>query len=163
MGTRSLTIINGKWEWKGKVTQKIETEEEEIAVMYRQMDGYPSGMGRDLAEYLSGATVVNGLSSDQHGLIFNGAHCAAASIVAHFKEGAGSIYLHSAGSRDIGEEYRYYLWFQDGKPIRMMVCECEYHWKNDTSNNYTISELTIFDGTPEEFMEWLEKENEDGS
>ena len=38
MGTRSLTVVK--------------EEENELLVMYRQMDGYPSGHGQDLANFL---------------------------------------------------------------------------------------------------------------
>ncbi len=41
MGTRSLTILCGR--------------DAEIAVLYRQYDGYPEGHGRELAEILSKA------------------------------------------------------------------------------------------------------------
>ena len=36
MGTRSLTVFNDSW------------NDEEIAVFYRQFDGYPAGHGREL-------------------------------------------------------------------------------------------------------------------
>ena len=51
MGTRSLTVFNDE---DGK----------EIAVMYRQFDGYPSGHGTELAEFLAGKKMVNGFNSD---------------------------------------------------------------------------------------------------
>jgi len=75
--------------------------------MYRQMDGYPEGHGKELAEMLSGMKMVNGLSIDQPAKLANGMPCLAAQIVAHFKEGPGGIYLYPAGTRDCGEEYIY--------------------------------------------------------
>ena len=50
MGTRSLTVVR-------------ETEgAKDICVLYRQMDGYPTGHGAELKEFLAPFTVVNGYS-----------------------------------------------------------------------------------------------------
>ena len=94
MGTRSLTIIldeNGK----------------EICVLYRQYDGYPTGHGADLKEFLDGFMVVNGYGSDDPPKAANGMGCLAAQIVSHFKSGIGGFYLYPAKTRDCGEEYIY--------------------------------------------------------
>jgi len=97
MSTRALTIIQDK---KGS----------DVAVLYRQMDGYPSEHGRELVEFLKGKTIIEGFTtSDTGGDKFNGIHCLAASIVAHFKKEIGMFYLHPANTRDCGEEYRYYV------------------------------------------------------
>ena len=68
MGTRSLTIFQ---------------EKEEIAVLYRQFDGYPEGHGRELAEFLSGYKFTKGKIDNPK--TANGMDCLAAQIVAHFK------------------------------------------------------------------------------
>lgn len=94
MGTRSLTILCDE---KGK----------DIAVLYRQYDGYPSGHGKDLCEYLAGYKV--GANTDKNIRTANGMECLAASIVGAIKDGPGNVYLYPAGSRDCGEEYRYYV------------------------------------------------------
>lgn len=95
MGTRSLTVMQDE-------------EGEEIAVLYRQMDGYPSGHGQELADFLAPFAVVNGLPVfGDNARTANGADCLAAQIVAHFKEGAGGFYLCRAGTRDAGEEWIY--------------------------------------------------------
>ena len=88
----------------------------EIVVLYRQMDGYPDGHGAELAAFLEGKVIVNGIGSDTPEGAFNGMGCLAAQVVAHFKDGIGGFYLHPAGSRDIGEEYIYTVSEQDGKP-----------------------------------------------
>ena len=106
MGTRSLTVMQ-------------QADGTEIAVLYRQMDGYPDGHGKDLADFLKGRKVVNGIGdSDKHN--FNGAGCLAASIISHFKNGIGSFYLHPAGTRDTGEEYIYTVGIQ-GDAITLLV------------------------------------------
>lgn len=99
MGTRSLTVfMDDRW--------NDDDPEQEIVVMYRQMDGYPEGHGKDLAEFLAKGKLVNGIGMDA-GVVFNGMGCLAAQVVTHFKDGPGGFYLHPAGTRDVGEEYIY--------------------------------------------------------
>lgn len=108
MGTRSLTVI-------------ADEEGKEICVMYRQFDGYPTGHGQELAEFLCGKRMVDGMRDHNHNQ-FNGAACMAASIVAHFKEGPGGIYLHPAGTSDCWEDYIYTVRSQGvGRPVRLTV------------------------------------------
>ncbi len=110
MGTRSLTVVVDKsWD-----------RTEELCVMYRQCDGYPSGHGQELKEFLSGMKIVNGINSTLRGTKFaNGMGCLAAQMVAHFKtDREGGFYLHASGSRDCGEEYTYVVSgkFGDAEP-----------------------------------------------
>ncbi len=111
MGTRSLTVM---YDSRGY--------NDELAVLYRQMDGYLSGHGEDLKDFLKDITVGNGIRvGAPTGKFANGGYCLAAQIVAHFKDGAGGFYLYSAGTRDIGEEYIYYVYPSNDKPIRLVV------------------------------------------
>lgn len=96
MGTRSLTVV---------VDNCSETPKE-ICVLYRQFDGYPSGHGRELVDFLKGMQVVNGFSAPNPKLA-NGPNCLAASLVAYFKKETGGFYLYPADTRDCGEEYVY--------------------------------------------------------
>jgi hypothetical protein len=113
MGTRCLTVM-------------YETPSEggnEIAVLYRQFDGYPEGHGEELSEFLKDMVVVNGISLDENRKIANGSGCLAAQIVAHFKEEPGGFYLHKAGTRDCWEEYIYHVRPQDDGTIKVDVEE----------------------------------------
>jgi len=94
MGTRSLTVL-------------LDDDGAEIAVMYRQFDGYPTGLGAQLKELLQGKKIVNGYTPNDTGKAFNGGSCLAASVVSAFKSEIGSIYLYSAGTRNTGEEFIY--------------------------------------------------------
>ena len=96
MGTRSLTVVR-------------DTEgAKDICVLYRQMDGYPTGHGAELKEFLAPFTVVNGIGSDTPKKAANGMECLAAQLVSHFKgDQIGSFYLYPSGTRDCGEEYIY--------------------------------------------------------
>lgn len=97
MGTRSLTVF---------IEPSYKDDEHEIAVMYRQFDGYISEHGHELAQFLAGRLVVNGIGPDDM-RNFNGMGCLAAQVVAHFKTEVGGFYLHAAGTRDVGEEFIY--------------------------------------------------------
>ena len=70
MGTRCLTVFK-------------EEDGTEIAVMYRQMDGYPEGHGQALADFLEGRRIVNGYNmNDKKERAFNGMGCLAAILAA---------------------------------------------------------------------------------
>ncbi len=112
MGTRSLTIVQDE---RGA----------DVCVLYRQMDGYPSGHGDALAKYLKAFTVVNGFGlGAKKGKTANGVGCLAAQLVAKFKKDVGGFYLYPAGTRNCGEEYRYIVTVQYGRVA--MRCEGGY-------------------------------------
>ena len=100
MGTRCLTVIVNEW------------ENEEVVVLYRQFDGYPSVHGLELAEFLHNITMTDGLQGKNTA---NGIACLSAQIIAHFKDAPGQFYLYPAGKRDIGEEYIYTVSMPDRK------------------------------------------------
>ena len=96
MGTRSLTIVKDE-------------NEQMIMAMYRQMDGYYEGHGKELADFLTGFRLVNGIGlGDDQGKVANGLGCLAAQIVAHFKTEVGGIYLIPP-ENVYNEEYVYYV------------------------------------------------------
>jgi hypothetical protein len=138
MGTRSLTKVIQTWEDKTG-----ETHSRPITCMYRQYDGYPSGHGAELAEWLSGYTVVNGISSDKSETMFNGMDCLAAQMFVHFKDGPGGIYCMHPDAYDIWEEYVYEIEEID-KQIFITV--------NEVPPPGYDGLLKIFHGTPEELL-----------
>lgn len=133
MSTRCLTIFMD--------------DETEIAVMYRHCDGYPAGHGHELAEFLMGKIIVNGIGTEDNSTIFNGMGCLAASVVAHFKDGPGNIYLYPAGTRDVWEDYTYIVSRQNDGAIPIIEVKDEG-----------------FKGPASAYQDWLEqfeKENEE--
>ena len=100
MGTRSLTTFVETY--KDNSGKKVKNE---IVTMYRQYDGYMEGHGKDLADFLAGGELVNGIGMDDK-VVFNGMGCLSAQVVAHFKDGAGGFYLQRA-NKNSGENYRY--------------------------------------------------------
>jgi hypothetical protein len=84
MGTRSLTFV-----YDGDVP---------VINMYRQFDGYPSGHGAELAEFLDGIEGANGMG------------CLAAQLIANFKKTVGGFYIHPVTDADCGQEYEYHIY-----------------------------------------------------
>lgn len=112
MGTRSLTVFAESFEDE-ETGKRVERE---IGVMYRQMDGYPTGHGRDLKEFLSGFKTGNGIPvSGVPEKYASGMSCLACQVIAHFKEGPGSFYLYPAKTRNCWEDYIYTLTEREGK------------------------------------------------
>jgi len=96
MGTRALTFV-------------YDEDGDSIINLYRQFDGYPSGHGFELAEFLVQLKLVNGIrKSDSN--IANGMGCLAAQLVARFKTECGNFYLHSVSNDDLGQDFEYHIY-----------------------------------------------------
>ena len=151
MGTRSLThVIQTYMDGEKEKTTPIMT-------MYRQYDGYPSGMGVELAEFLNGGEMVNGIGWGQTN-VFNGAGCLAAQLVAHFKNGPGGFYLRKPMSKNCGEEFVYEVYAgHHSKDIKLRVFEVGYMGKK----GYIDKRRELFTGTPKEFLVWLEEKQKE--
>lgn len=128
MGTRSLTVFQ-------------DDDGKEIAVLYRQHDGYPEGHGKALKEWLDGKRLCSGIRTRDSKEEFNGMSCLAAWTVANFKKEIGGFYLYPAGTRECDEEYIYTVYQSKDDPSKIMlkVEEC-----------YTPKKV-IFDGPVSEF------------
>lgn len=92
MGTRSLTVIHDG------------PKDNVILCLYRQMDGYPSGMGMDLKNFLEGAKLVNGYSMDDANdkRTFNGMGDLAVRLLTYLKNKQAAEMRHY--TRTQGEE-----------------------------------------------------------
>ncbi len=97
MGTRALIHIKDKG-----VT---------LLTIYRQFDGYPSGLGQELGEILSGQELPSGYIDDKSlaPSFYNGMGCLAAYIVKELKEKWGNVYIYPVDSQDVGEDYVYII------------------------------------------------------
>ena len=144
MGTRSLTIVK----------ESIDPSCEDIIVMYKQTDGYPEGMGMKLANFLEGYKIINGIPPDPDPKSANGMHDLAAQLVAEFTNGIGEIYLHPSGTRDVWEEFIYYIYLGPDNILRIQVVQaCRI--KDNQSGEWNMVEDKIFDGTPTEVKKWI--------
>lgn len=130
MGTRSLTFV-----YTGQVGS------EPLINIYRQFDGYPSGHGAELADFLTSFDeIVNGIPVGDKRKLANGMGCLAAQLVGQLKDGVGNVYLYPLDARDCWQEYEYHIYEN-----RIVV-------KNPGE--------VIFDGSWQEFYEFCHaKEN----
>lgn len=135
MGTRSLTHVMHQ----GKP----------LVTIYRQFDGYPEGMGKELADFLTPIRLVNGLPvGKENKSVANGIDCLAAQLIAHLKTEPGDIYLCHPNSSNCGEEYTYFI-KDDKGTIHLSVYE--------TNDNGKISEEPLFSGAPSEYAAFLKR------
>ncbi len=95
MGTRSLTFV-----YDGDVP---------VINIYRQYDGYPSGHGHELAQFLDSKTLVNGFG-EQNSVEANGMGCLAAQLIVQLKHGVGGIYIYPVASTDCFQDYEYHVY-----------------------------------------------------
>ena len=123
MGTRSLTRVIPRQEGLS-FSEGHEHVDKSVVNIYRQYDGYPEGMGVDLAGFLSEFTVVNGLGADSYkSRVANGYGCLAAQLVQFLKEGPGNVYLEFLDGEpgDSWEEYIYTLYPKEGEPTYISI------------------------------------------
>ena len=150
MGTRSLTKIFNTY----KDEKKNKQVKVQLVNMYRQYDGYPSGHGEELADFLKGGKVVNGIGSrDEKQILFNGAGCLAAQMIAHFKDGAGGFYIEPITAKDCGQEYEYEVIVDfDTKEVTMKCFENGYINKK---GEYKSGKKLLFEGKPADFEQFV--------
>ena len=137
MGTRALTFV-----YDGETP---------IINLYRQYDGYPTGHGAELAQFLDGFKIVNGLGPASPSRIANGMGCLAAQLVSHFKgDEAGQFYLYSPQTVECGQDYEYHV-YQKDKELRVAVTNrgCNFFGLTMSDTNEGI-----FDGTVAEFAKF---------
>jgi len=142
MGTRSTYRIIEQYK-----NEDGSIENKNLVLIYRQYDGYPNGHPLETAEWLSTGTIVNGLGMDEKRLVFNGAGCLAAQLIAKFKDGPGGTYIHNLNSRgECWEDYLYDIIVKEDRTI-------EYVCYDNIDNK-----PELFRGTPSEFVKKYERE-----
>ena len=120
-----------------RATVKFYTSKESespILSVYFQFDGYISGVGHELADFLKSKTIINGISGQtMQGGFANGVGCLAAQYIKAIKTDIGGVYLTQADDEQ-GYDYKVY---QKGKEMRISIDE--------------------FDGTPQELLDYNEE------
>jgi len=119
MGTRCLVNV---FESRPNAPA-IKDQAQLLVTIYRQFDGYPTGMGADIKRILGDTEVVNGFGIKRDAAyVSNGAGCAAAYLIEKLKEAqTGNVYIYPPGSKAVGEEYTYNLFIAADKPIWVEV------------------------------------------
>ncbi len=111
------------------IAVKENENDKDFATFYRQYDGYPKGLGKELLKYIQNKKVVNGFTSeDKFHEAFNGIGDFCASLVAYFKKDIGDFYIVKADTRNVGEEYIYTIIIKEGEPIKL-ICYDVYEDK----------------------------------
>jgi hypothetical protein len=148
MGTRSLTFVYDSYKAKnGKLVHRP------IINLYRQYDGYPSGHGAEIAEFLAPFKVGNGLGAGDNTNFANGMGCLAAQLVAKFKDGAGQFYLYPTDAVDCGQDYEYHI-YQTDRGLRLRITD-----RGCNMFGFTLSDKneSVFEGNLEQFTEFCKE------
>ena len=125
MGTRCLTYV-----YEGNSP---------LVCLYRQFDGYPSGHGAELANFLKGIKLGNGIAANpKMGKFANGMGCLAAQLVAHFKKSVGGFYIHLVTDSG-GVDYEYHVYAN-----KVVVKDSD--------------EVVVFSGSRKDFAEYCKAE-----
>jgi hypothetical protein len=165
MGTRSLTHIKDG----GK-------NDKTLVTFYRQFDGYISGHGKEMAEFLAGGELVNGIDLGEHKAIqFNGMGAMAFLLMTHLKLeqtrqrnevnksigvkdqnviDPGGFYIEPPDASDCGEQYVYTIYLSGALPDeerRLMI---------EVKAGYRRQWKVIFDGPAGELVNFKESEEE---
>lgn len=106
MGTRSLTYVYDSDSGSSSTLAPL-------ICMYQQYDGYPEGVGKELAEFLNSFdAITNGISFGEKRKTANGMGCLAAQLVAKTKTAVGGVYLYPCKvNQDCGQEFEYHILF----------------------------------------------------
>lgn len=86
-----------------------------LVSIYRQFDGYPDGLGQEIADFAANMSVINGISGQVAGEAANGMGCFAAQLISHLKHDIGNVYIRDTSDESHGEEYSYNIREKDGR------------------------------------------------
>ena len=117
MGTRATIHIAKREEG----VSFSEIPEKVIVSIYNHWDGYPEGLGVQLAEYFDDKIVTNGLGSRDDYDAFNGMGCLAASLIAELKDCPGNVYIEDPERPHSWIDYDYYVWGEEGKDLWISI------------------------------------------
>lgn len=132
MGTRATVKFIGK-------------DDKPLVCIYHQFDGYLTGVGVELGEFLESMTMINGIGMNQNtlGEYANGMGCLAAQYIVEHKRRVGGLYLYEI---DDTEEYNYEVRYSPDSGFNIRVI-----------TNY---ERDRFEGSLKLFMEFVNKEDD---
>jgi hypothetical protein len=120
--------------------------------MRAHYDGYPDGVGLDLARIILEGKLVDGLGQNRTlGAYFNGDSCMAASVIALMKKEPGNIYLYPT-SYDFDANYKYIINVTKKDTI-------EFRMTGGRSFEGTLEEFIEEFGTKEDKEKFLQTNN----
>lgn len=125
--------------------------------IYQQYDGYIEGVGHELAKWLMGKTIINGIGFNQYSEKYaNGLGCLAAQFIRDFKTDVGGLYIDPITIEDECD-YNYLVLYHsyadgmlpsEGCPANNLIKIIVTNWGNDKP---------IFEGSPKELLEFREE------
>lgn len=141
MGTRSLTLfMDGN---------------HELCRLYRQLDGYPSGHGVDLAKVCN-KTIVNGYTFEQvDGGFANGMGNLAVQAIAELSEGIQQFHLEQPGG-ELNDSCEY-IYVVRGSVGHKPTIECTTQ-TGPWPFNVQQSGSHVFTGTPDQWLAGYKKD-----
>jgi len=144
MGTRSLTVVQQRWDTKKKFRP--------LVTIYRHWDGNPEGHGLDVANFLDGLSIVNGA---QPGKCANGPGRLACQLIAYLQSEGHDPDIVPAKSI-MGQEYEYHIFcdmsMQPRRRILVHVFDGPTTAFGMGGENCTN---LIFKGTVPQYVEWI--------
>lgn len=123
-----------------------------LVSIYRQFDGYPGGLGAEIAEFCANMRIINGIGNETAGTAANGMGCFAAQLIAKLKKEIGNVYIRDTSNESHGEEFSYDVYEKDGT-LHIKVLSgsmTAFGCPGTLPSNMK----TIFDGTAKEFLEF---------
>ena len=146
MGTRSKTSF----------IEKRGEKFTHLVSVYQQYDGYISGVGHDIAKYILGKQICNGitLGRDTSNLA-NGFTCLIAQFIRDFKTDVGGLYIIT---EDNIQEYNYEIIFDSD-----LYYGNGFNEELETDKYFKVrvidwNEQVIFEGTLKELLEFKESD-----
>lgn len=148
MGTRSTT----------KFIEKRGDKKVELVNVYQQFDGYVSGKGYDLANFLKSKKIVNGYRlGEDHSNYANGFGCLIAQYIKEFKEDCGHLYITDL---DDSQEYNYEVIFDSDKYYGRDIFD-NNDFDADELITIKVDSYPAFEGTPSELLKFGEGDEDD--
>lgn len=136
------------------VTNVVDEKGEVYVSLYRQFDGFPDSHGQKLAEWLEGAVIGNGITSgESRPKFFNGVGDLALRLVTYFRGDdtqIGNFYIVPVGTY-WGQEFTYIVKGTSPKSGEEDVVKLKVEGYSGT----------LYQGSPEDFNEWIKRNEED--
>ena len=150
MSTRSMTIV-----------KQGDLQSESIICMYRQCDGYLSGIGAELSENFGDTKIISGISNETPGKYANGMGCLSAQIVEKMKNhDIGNVYLYPPKDNKDGEAYNYIIYTD---PTENLIDLDEYGHKRPYTQLYVkviCYNKVLFQGLLRDLVDAKEEDEE---
>lgn len=137
-----------------RATILFKRDGESLVKLYHHWDGYISGLGHHIAEWLCQKRIGNGIGLDCDENFANGVGCLVAQFIRDFKDGVGNLYVESLDVSN--EDYNYVIDistdYDETRNCNDVTKIMVTNWDDDTP---------IFEGTPKELLNFNEDDEEE--